>query len=269
MIYKMMNGEFKKVGVMNPEPYRFDLVPPGILMGMAIVMAEGLKDHPEGGWKDISPSVHVGRAMGHLVRWMMGDHTGGNHLSHAACRVAFAIEQSRLAPLTSLKDTLGDSHQGIQEAPSVQPQGCSGGRPGDSGVSPHPPTGFRGVSARSPFVYLAHPYRDDPIVNVGRATQLGHKLQYQLNNGKSVAEETFVLVPHNICRHMSEELERFQIMRMCRSLVGMCSHLYLKGGVMTHGMTEELQEARRLGIPCSMVHDHGDVLAFSSLEGEE
>lgn len=79
----------------------------------------------------------------------------------------------------------------------------------------------------------------------------------------------FALIPHNFCCHMSEELERPLILQMCKKVVGLCSHLYLGGGTITEGMRVELAEARRLGIPVSMVHDHGTSLGFSDLEGEE
>jgi hypothetical protein len=254
---------------MNPEPYRFDLVPPTILMEMATVMGRGTRDHSPDGWRKIGVPTHVGRAMGHLVRWMRQE-VGEDHLAHAACRLAFALElerEARLSPLASLEVMRGDSHPYSDPTPSVQPQGCSGPPRGWSGVGSDPLQEFR---RRSPFVYLAYPYKDDPLFNTEYAIRLGRKLQHQMNQGNTEGFlPTYVLIPHLFCQHMDERRERLTIMRMCREMVGICRRLCVGHTPMSSGMKEELEEARRLGVPTFMVHDHGHTLTFSPLEGEE
>lgn len=70
---------------------RFDLLPPLALLEAARVMTEGIKNHVQDDWKVEGPAFHVNRALTHLFLHLQGD-TAEPHLSHAMCRLMFAVE---------------------------------------------------------------------------------------------------------------------------------------------------------------------------------
>lgn len=75
----------------NPVPERFDLVPWTAVRQIAQTMTDALRDHDEGGWRELPRKEHVTRAIRHLTLYLVGDKSE-DHLSHAACRALFALE---------------------------------------------------------------------------------------------------------------------------------------------------------------------------------
>lgn len=83
-------------GKQSVVPYRCDLLPPLALLDVAKVLKGGADKYgsaPLGqeNWRLIPVQSHVNHAMTHLLAHLAGDQSDA-HLSHAACRLLFALE---------------------------------------------------------------------------------------------------------------------------------------------------------------------------------
>ena len=72
-------------------PYRCDLLPPLAVLEIAAVLHRGASSHGEENWRKVSVRDHLNHAMTHVLAHFAGDASDG-HLSHAACRLLFALE---------------------------------------------------------------------------------------------------------------------------------------------------------------------------------
>lgn len=71
-------------------------LPPRALLDISVVLKQGADKYghdPRGqeNWRLISADEHINHALTHLLAYMAGD-TRDDHLSHAACRLLFAME---------------------------------------------------------------------------------------------------------------------------------------------------------------------------------
>lgn len=75
---------------------RPDLLPSKAVLAAGRVLAFGLSKHPDEKWKTLSVEDHVAAALRHIYQHQDGpdDETGESHLTHALCRIAFAIARS-------------------------------------------------------------------------------------------------------------------------------------------------------------------------------
>ena len=78
-------------GKQSATPYRFDLVPAKAMFALAHVVAEGAKRYEKDNWRKISVADHLNHALQHIYAYMAGDEQD-DHLGHALCRLAFAVE---------------------------------------------------------------------------------------------------------------------------------------------------------------------------------
>lgn len=80
-------------GKQHKEEYRCQAIPPKALIALGKVRWEGFNLHgyEDENYKLIPLEEHIGRALLHIARWLDGDRTD-NHLSHALCRIAFAVQ---------------------------------------------------------------------------------------------------------------------------------------------------------------------------------
>lgn len=79
---------------------RMALVPPRIIEEIGKVRTFGTEKYgdPEN-WREVAQEYYKDALMRHIVAWLKGEETdkesGLNHLSHAACNIAFLMEMQR------------------------------------------------------------------------------------------------------------------------------------------------------------------------------
>ena len=84
----------KDGGKQHHRPYRMQAIPAKAILEVGKVRDKAYHEHgyPDDNYKGIDIKENVGRAIMHLYAWLSGDRSN-DHLSHAATRALFALEQ--------------------------------------------------------------------------------------------------------------------------------------------------------------------------------
>ncbi len=98
-------------------------------------------------------------------------------------------------------------------------------------------------------VYIASPYAGDIEYNTTMAIQY---CRYAAEHG-TVPLAPHLLLPRFLCE--SNPAERELGIKMGLSLIALCSELWVFGGRITTGMSREIAEAKRLGIPTKYISE--------------
>ena len=70
--------------------YRFDLIDPHAIYKLASVLAGGCEKYGPDNWRSIECRDHLNHAIEHIYAHLGGD-ASEDHLSHALCRLVFAV----------------------------------------------------------------------------------------------------------------------------------------------------------------------------------
>lgn len=83
--------ENERGGKQSDTPYAFHLLPPKAMFAFARDMEVGSHRYAKDNWKKIDIDEHLNHAMQHIFAYLAQDKQD-NHLGHALCRLAFAVE---------------------------------------------------------------------------------------------------------------------------------------------------------------------------------
>lgn len=113
-------------GKQHTSPYRMQALMPKAILEVGKVRREGhdIHGYDDENYKLIPKEEHVGRALGHLFKWLDGDKSN-DHLSHAACRVLMALELELEEAQKEHPDDVSDRLKKIAE---------SGGKPEEKAI---------------------------------------------------------------------------------------------------------------------------------------
>lgn len=104
-------------GKQHTSPYRMQALPPKAILEVGKVRREAhdIHGYEDENYKLIDKREHVGRALGHIFKWLDGA-TDNDHLAHGCCRLLMALELELEEAQKEHPDDVADREKKIAES---------------------------------------------------------------------------------------------------------------------------------------------------------
>jgi hypothetical protein len=94
-------------------PYRYDLLPPEVLIKKAQLMWKGLQKHTEGDWQELGVQGNLNHAIAHIMAYTQTKDY--SHLAKAGLRCDFALSLAIKENSNGVGISIKDTKEGVSK----------------------------------------------------------------------------------------------------------------------------------------------------------